>query len=445
MSLAHGDEEIDHTIEAVGGAPGRRSRPRLRPRARFGGRRFVAPTSASSEPVFSPLADERFALGLETIYEGYLVHYGRSRLFTPPDADVALLLGDYLYAHGLVRIAELGEIEAIQALAELISRCAHLRAEGAPGDGEAWADDGGAPGVERRRRSRTRARGSCTPDGVGLPYAGAAGRHGHLPLHRHRRLDAAAPRARRPVRRGARGAPPPAPRAFRGTAASRSTRRATRSSSRSRTPAPPLRRRQKGRSARRGPVRIRVGVHTGEPIVWAEGYAGEDVHRAARICAAAHGGQVVLSERTRSLVDGVAVRELGAHRLKDLSEPQRLFQLGEGRVPAAARRFTRRTCRRSRALIGREREVVEAGELSAGTTARDAHGHRRLGQDEARAPACGGGARGLPGRRLLGSAASRSRRRARRVHDRRDDRRQGGLAEQSVTGGCSCSSTTSSR
>ena len=54
--------------------------------------------------VFSPLAPERHALGLETIYEGYLVHYGRSRLFAPGDRDTALLLGDYLYAHGLVRI-----------------------------------------------------------------------------------------------------------------------------------------------------------------------------------------------------------------------------------------------------------------------------------------------------------------------------------------------------
>ena len=97
---------------------------------------------AGSEPeaVFSPLADERFALGLETIYEGYLVHYGTARLFAAEDPDVALLLGDYLYAHGLVRIAELGNVEAIRQLAALISRCAHLRAEGAPGDGEAWAD-----------------------------------------------------------------------------------------------------------------------------------------------------------------------------------------------------------------------------------------------------------------------------------------------------------------
>jgi hypothetical protein len=96
------------------------------------------------EPVFSPLADDRFELGLETIYEGYLLHYalprGRSRLFAAPDGDVALLLGDYLYAHGLVRIAATGEVEAVEKLAQLISHCASLRAEGAGGDGEAWAE-----------------------------------------------------------------------------------------------------------------------------------------------------------------------------------------------------------------------------------------------------------------------------------------------------------------
>ena len=88
--------------------------------------------------IFGSLAPEPFALGLETIYEGYLVHYGRPRLFEPADDETALLLGDYLYAHGLVRIADTGELDAVIALAELISTCAHLRAEQAPGDGEAW-------------------------------------------------------------------------------------------------------------------------------------------------------------------------------------------------------------------------------------------------------------------------------------------------------------------
>ncbi|HZQ15943.1 MAG TPA: hypothetical protein VFA82_04130 [Gaiellaceae bacterium] len=92
------------------------------------------------EPVFSPLVPEPLAAGLETVYEAYLVHYGRPRLFAPPDGDEAVLLGDYLYAHGLVRIAEAGGVPAVAAMAELIARCAALRADGAAGDGEAWRD-----------------------------------------------------------------------------------------------------------------------------------------------------------------------------------------------------------------------------------------------------------------------------------------------------------------
>ena len=87
--------------------------------------------------VFSPLAPDRYALGLETIYEGYLVHYGEPRLFAPPDDDLALLLGDYLYAHGLVHVA--GDVAAVGDLSELISLCSQLRAENAVGDGPLWA------------------------------------------------------------------------------------------------------------------------------------------------------------------------------------------------------------------------------------------------------------------------------------------------------------------
>jgi hypothetical protein len=89
--------------------------------------------------VFSPLTEERFALGLETIYEGYAVHYGRPRAFHAQDGDAALVLGDYLYAQGLARIAALGEVDAVSDLAELISLCAQARGDGRPGDGEAWA------------------------------------------------------------------------------------------------------------------------------------------------------------------------------------------------------------------------------------------------------------------------------------------------------------------
>jgi hypothetical protein len=88
--------------------------------------------------VFSLLCDDEYAIGLETIYEGYLCHHGRPRLFAPADAELALLLGDYLYAHGLVRVASTGSVDAVAELAELISVCSRLRAEGEDGDGEAW-------------------------------------------------------------------------------------------------------------------------------------------------------------------------------------------------------------------------------------------------------------------------------------------------------------------
>ena len=90
-------------------------------------------------PVFSALAGGRYALGLESIYEGYLLHYGRPRLFAPADADTAILLGDYLYAHGLVRVAAHGDVAVVADLAELVSLCAQLRAEEQAGDGAAWA------------------------------------------------------------------------------------------------------------------------------------------------------------------------------------------------------------------------------------------------------------------------------------------------------------------
>ena len=91
------------------------------------------------EPVFSRLGDERYALGVETIYVGYLLHYGRPRLFAPNDGETALLLGDYLYAHGLVRIEQSGTVQAVNDLAELIALCAYLRAEEIDGDGAVWA------------------------------------------------------------------------------------------------------------------------------------------------------------------------------------------------------------------------------------------------------------------------------------------------------------------
>jgi predicted ATPase/class 3 adenylate cyclase len=86
------------------------------------------------------------------------------------------------------------------------------------------------------------------------------------------------------------------------------------------------------------PIRVRMGLHTGEPVQSGGLYAGLDVHHAARVMAAGHGGQILLSERTAQLVregaDGLALRDLGEHRLKDLTEPQWLFQVLAEEIPA---------------------------------------------------------------------------------------------------------------
>ena len=145
LSLAHGDEEIERTIAAsvsfgalTSGTTIAATRP---PRAALWAR---LPAAASAErersAVFSPLGEPRYALGLETIYEGYLVHYGRPRLFAPADDDTALLLGDYLYAHGArPHRGAAATSTRSPTSSELISLCSQLRAEDADGDGPLWA------------------------------------------------------------------------------------------------------------------------------------------------------------------------------------------------------------------------------------------------------------------------------------------------------------------
>src|SRR5438128_4256110 len=88
-----------------------------------------------------------------------------------------------------------------------------------------------------------------------------------------------------------------------------------------------------------GQVRVRIGLHTGEATLVGNEYVGLDVHRAARVASAGHGGQVLVSETTQKLVDnalpaGLTLRDLGRHRLKDLARPERLFQLTVEALPA---------------------------------------------------------------------------------------------------------------
>jgi predicted ATPase len=116
-----------------------------------------------------------------------------------------------------------------------------------------------------------------------------------------------------------------------------------------------------------GRVRVRMGLHTGEPAVTDEGYVGIDVHRAARIMGAGHGGQVLVSETTRDLLDSaLELRDLGEHRLKDLSAVQRLYQLGAGDFPPLKTLHQTNLPFQPTPLIGRERELEELAEhLSA--------------------------------------------------------------------------------
>jgi hypothetical protein len=117
------------------------------------------------EAVFSTLCEPVFALGVETIYEGYLLHYGRPRLFAPADDDTGLLLGDYLYAHGLVRVAATGSTVAVRDLAELISLCSQARANGSDGDWAVWAATCAVLGED----SLDDARRSLREDGDAVP------------------------------------------------------------------------------------------------------------------------------------------------------------------------------------------------------------------------------------------------------------------------------------
>ncbi len=121
-------------------------------------------------------------------------------------------------------------------------------------------------------------------------------------------------------------------------------------------------------------VRVRMGLHTGEPSLVSEGYVGMDIHFAARIMSAGHGGQVLLSQATRDLVehqlpDGASLRDMGEHRLKDLQGPVHLFQLVITGLPAdfpslkTLDAYPNNLPVQPTPLIGREKEVAIVGQL----------------------------------------------------------------------------------
>jgi predicted ATPase len=111
-----------------------------------------------------------------------------------------------------------------------------------------------------------------------------------------------------------------------------------------------------------GPIRLRIGIHTGAAHVTDEGYVGEDVHKAARIAAAGHGGQLLLSKETRDLVDD-AVTDLGEHRLKDFTDAVWIFQLGPEPFPPLKTISNTNLPRPASSFVGRERELTEVTQL----------------------------------------------------------------------------------
>jgi len=116
------------------------------------------------------------------------------------------------------------------------------------------------------------------------------------------------------------------------------------------------------RLATTGPIRVRVGVHTGAPLVGPEGYVGHDVHRAARIAAAGHGGQVLVSAATARLTD-TALTDLGEHRFKDLAAPERVYQLGGDSFPPLKTLYRANLPIPATPFFGRERELQAVTDL----------------------------------------------------------------------------------
>lgn len=114
-----------------------------------------------------------------------------------------------------------------------------------------------------------------------------------------------------------------------------------------------------------GPIRVRIGLHTGTPLVTDEGYVGPDVHRAARIAAAGHGGQVLVSAASAALLDadGTALRDLGAHRLKDLTATERIYQLGEAAFPPLKTLHQTNLPVPATVFLGRATELAELAAL----------------------------------------------------------------------------------
>ncbi len=110
------------------------------------------------------------------------------------------------------------------------------------------------------------------------------------------------------------------------------------------------------RGAGPGPIQVRIGLHTGTPLLTAEGYVGDDVHFGSPRCLLGHGGQVVLSAATAELVE-LELTDLGEHRLKDIPQAVPIFQLGDGSFPPLKTISNTNLPRPASSFVGREAEV----------------------------------------------------------------------------------------
>jgi predicted ATPase len=107
-----------------------------------------------------------------------------------------------------------------------------------------------------------------------------------------------------------------------------------------------------------GPIQVRVGLHTGTPLLTEEGYVGDDVHFAARVASSGHGGQIIVSDASASLVEQT-LTDLGEHRLKDIEQAVAIFQLGEESFPPLKTISNTNLPRPASSFLGRETELQE--------------------------------------------------------------------------------------
>ena len=167
-----------------------------------------------------------------------------------------------------------------------------------------------------------------------------------------------------------------------------------------------------------GPIQVRVGLHTGRPLLADEGYVGDDVHYAARVASSGHGGQVVLSKATAAVVD-VELVDLGEHRLKDIPNAVSIFQLGAGSFPPLKTISNTNLPRPASSFVGRDAELEEVvSRLEAGARLVTLTGPGGTGKTRLALEAALDARPRVQGRRLLGRACLAARSSPRHRDDR---------------------------